>query len=679
LGPKLGNTSYVECENTFHTWATVHASDPLQAGTVRDADAYRDVRVYDEINNYRPIQGASYVAGYDAVLNYLNNYLAIKGWPEAPPFASGVLSNPRDWVTAARATLTLEREWPEYARRIAASRLAEIAGVGQKLQAGLNGLATDAADGSRDNQRFYGRLVDNYMAKATAVNDILPTIIDEYKDELRGHQQLSGNVDFWAGADQDTGYQRTIGPLGRCADGRDYDLLWPGNLWSRVPRYYLLAEQLKLGNIEVICDYGPVHADQRTYYDECRWFYNWNKLYITLTMRFRGESILRWAYISPEFLAHFNAGGHYCFGRPYPNPAWFTLYPYDTDRPGTLRTNWSQDFNIRGWMESTAPQVLNPTFDTAIRSAVDAKLREHQDAVVRRIRDDLAPGGRHYATTGELAGAKALLDAFVHLGLPRAYETDELLSALIAGDARADVCTEVVVDPTTGRTEWRVPAANRLIDEALLHALLDCAVANSISRPDLRLVMERRAETLRTTINKYLALIDDGVYQEGHYAIDATLRALSVRRQLKRFPPQGAIAGLAFRDDNRNGQQDRGEPDTAGVTLFLDTDGNGQVDQGEWFNDRNGNNWPDDEEPFDDRNYNWRRDAGEHWATTTADGRFTFGKELAGFRSICGVPPTGYVVIGPRCKQALVTFNATTTVPFGLAPPLRIMLPIVSR
>ncbi len=43
-------TSYVECENLFHSWATIHASDALQAGTVRDAGAYSDDRMYDEIN-----------------------------------------------------------------------------------------------------------------------------------------------------------------------------------------------------------------------------------------------------------------------------------------------------------------------------------------------------------------------------------------------------------------------------------------------------------------------------------------------------------------------------------------------------------------------------------------------------------------------------------------------------
>ncbi len=586
-----------------------------------------------------------------------------------------MLPNPRDWVAAARAYLTLEREWPQYDRQLATNRLDAIIEVGQKLQTALSTLSKDTVDGSlvRDNEQFYGKLIDNYEAKASALAQALQVMIDEYQNKLRIQGQLVGAIDFWGGAYQNTGYSRAIPLVGSCGGtsiNLPTPLLAPATLWTRAPQPFGVGEQLRLGNFEA-CFENVSAIDVHDYYNDLRWYYVYAKLHAVLRLTYQGATVLRWAYTSPEIVFHFNSGGH-CYPSliPCPNPPSFTKTAEQV-----LNENWTQNWNIKGWMESTLPDYPDAAFEPQVAAAVTAKLQARALAALSESHDSLSAGGSRYMFTRELAGAKALLDAFIQLGLPRAYDADELLRALIAGDTDTDSCAAI----TTGsQVEWRVLASNRVIDERLLQALLDCGVRTPAARLDLYSPMQQRAETLRTTINKHLALIDAGAYQEGYYAIDATLRDLQVRRQLKRFPPPGSITGTAFRDNNRNGQADTGEPAMSGVTLFIDTNNNSQIDRGEKFDDRNNNNWPDSDELFDDRNYNWRRDEGERWATTTADGRSNFARELAGFHNICAVPPTGYVVIGSRCKQTLVTFNANTSIQFGLAPP-RVMLPLIMR
>jgi len=96
-----------------------------------------------------------------------------------------------------------------------------------------------------------------------------------------------------------------------------------------------------------------------------------------------------------------------------------------------------------------------------------------------------------------------------------------------------------------------------------------------------------------------------------------------------------SLSGTVFNDVNRDSARNAGEPGLAGVTVFVDANGNGVFDPGETF------------------------------TTTAADGSFTL-PVAAGTNHISIVPPTGYVLTTPAIRPVT---GAASNVTFGLHRP----------
>ncbi|HTK75148.1 MAG TPA: NF038122 family metalloprotease [Gemmataceae bacterium] len=102
-----------------------------------------------------------------------------------------------------------------------------------------------------------------------------------------------------------------------------------------------------------------------------------------------------------------------------------------------------------------------------------------------------------------------------------------------------------------------------------------------------------------------------------------------------------SIAGAAFADVNANGTRDSGESGRSGVTVWLDTNGNGRID------------------------------TGERTATTDASGNYRFSGLAAGTYNVRSTPPSGATTTAPAGSVYHVTLTTgqdRTGVNFGSAP-----------
>jgi hypothetical protein len=105
----------------------------------------------------------------------------------------------------------------------------------------------------------------------------------------------------------------------------------------------------------------------------------------------------------------------------------------------------------------------------------------------------------------------------------------------------------------------------------------------------------------------------------------------------------GEIRGQLFLDYNANGIADSMEPALSGVTVYVDTNGNGQLDP------------------------------GEPQTLTGTDGSYSFIALPQGSYAVRAVAPSGLVTVSPNGggMTASVWSERTVTVPFGLVPGQR--------
>ena len=89
--------------------------------------------------------------------------------------------------------------------------------------------------------------------------------------------------------------------------------------------------------------------------------------------------------------------------------------------------------------------------------------------------------------------------------------------------------------------------------------------------------------------------------------------------------PPGRIEGSKWDDQNGNGVWDDGEPGLDGVTIYLDTNDNGELD----WTDGNGDG-------------QWDVGEGERWTLTGADGSYSFARVKPGAYAVAEVVPVGY-------------------------------------
>lgn len=183
--------NYVDAENTFHTWGTIHAFDALNAGPTNRS--YTDDKVLDELSAY-PL---------DANINYLTAWLRAQG---EPALSDGRLPSSRDWALSSNAYAQIAFDWPEHARRISSDRLARLIQVGTELRAAIQRISTDTASGNtKGNERLFNFLENFYRRKRDQLLESIRNteenyVIEVQKTVLRRNETEA--FDLWGGRDQ---------------------------------------------------------------------------------------------------------------------------------------------------------------------------------------------------------------------------------------------------------------------------------------------------------------------------------------------------------------------------------------------------------------------------------------------------------------------------------------------
>ncbi|MCB0188490.1 MAG: hypothetical protein KDE31_29670, partial [Caldilineaceae bacterium] len=228
---------FVEFENTVHSWGTIHAFDPLNAGpTQRD---YSDAQMLAELSAY-PM---------DANINYINGWLLTHGMPG---IANSRLPSPRDWLFASRTYTQLALEWPEHMKRIDPQRRERLDEIGVELETAMRNLSTlTTVTGTVGNELSVLSVITNYENKVDVLNSAIQVIETNFVNEV--HNQRLGRTetfDIHGGIFQPLTYRSSQTKIAECispAENAAYTL--PNEFWLRIPNFDLfnLAEYLKIG------------------------------------------------------------------------------------------------------------------------------------------------------------------------------------------------------------------------------------------------------------------------------------------------------------------------------------------------------------------------------------------------------------------------------------------------
>jgi hypothetical protein len=477
---------YTDAENTFQTYATVHAFDSVAIGG--SARAYDDDSVHAELNKY-PL---------DANLNYLATFVNQR-WG-LPSFASGTLANPREWAISARAWTELELDWPAYAYQIAPSRGTAVAGVGTELQTALRRISTvTTANGPQGNYQLFDKLVTNYKDKATGFDQAIQAVETTFLSDLKQSKGRTGTIDLWGGTNQPLASADlpNISSMSICGTAES-PLSTPSNVVSlTLVAPYLVAYYLGLGTPSVCYraefvqtqeDYNA-KSDTETYY---------GYLKIEVTSQWSGNA-LRTFYLNEAEQITGQCTGSDCWSYdPYQRAAF----------------DWTGN-GAKAAFEASATQSFEDTaLPASVTSQVDQSLRQEQQNLYQKVLDGFA-GGPVFNAARQLSGAKALVDALVTLGLPRALETDEYFRSFLHGSQR-------LLDQD---------AEQRLSE---LYTAAKSALPDHNVRSDIKATMDQRIDALKGVIWSYLAQIDAHTYTESQRLIATTLDRLTIANALVR-------------------------------------------------------------------------------------------------------------------------------------------------
>ena len=465
---------FVNYENIFQTWGTIHAFDALATGpSQRD---YSAGALLTELNAF-PL---------DSNINYLNGWLSANGYPA---LSNKRLASPRDWLFATRAYNQLGQEWPQSMKQIDPQRQAALDAVGADLEAAMHNISTRTTlTTTQGNSLLFSNVITYYQNKLDRLDASIQAGVESaFLQEVRANRlQRKEPFDLYGGFDQALTYQPPELSIMTC--GGTAPLPAPANLKALVPNFnrYNLAEYLKLGAITtcvsgelvdrvLICP--PKQPDLCEQEGDLQVFV---RVYFANT---------------PVTVLSIDAGGlslpegdnatHYVKGH------WF---PYKT-------------------MFETGDKTVPPAPDeVAERAALLAKttaalqnqLAAYQQELDGRVVNELAKGSLHPFAV-EVAGSKALLDSFVTLGLPRAVNTDDFVHAMLYGDQ------QLMED-------------NQIEQAYAVSATLPLTATNILVNPRLVIAQKvaQRKQAFAGLINHYLAAITAQTHTEAvDYIADA--------------------------------------------------------------------------------------------------------------------------------------------------------------
>lgn len=507
---------FVGFERTFHTWGTVHAFDPLNTGpSQRD---YSDAALYHELTTY-PL---------DTNLNYLNGWLAAHG---RTPIASGMLASPRDWLLASRAYTQLGAEWPQHMGRIDAAELTKLTAVGQQLEQAIGNI-TAPSSVTPAGESYFDVVAALYNSKMAQLNTGLQQIESTYLQEVRASLLDSAvPFDLFGGRDQELHKAQGSSELWLPPGYTRIELEDPVNFTPIIlpvspglqnlvllERRQRLAELLKLpGSLTRI----TMQAAED------------NRVNFPCLPPLKPKDCVSSAQVVVTVELHFGS------------IVWKTMsWDMGTVVMGRLET--AVEYVARTWASKMAEFDQNavtvpPTPDQQalidgrfanLKGALDARLMDYEQILYARMADQMSSGNLH-ALMVEIAGVKALLDAFTSLGLPRAVANDEFLRALLFGEQR--IFDDVLIINT-----FALSATQPITDTSLLVNQRPLLFERSAARVTLYIQM----------VDSYLAAIaaggslaaadlaagSAGSYVEGADYIESARAALDLTVRIARIP-----------------------------------------------------------------------------------------------------------------------------------------------
>jgi len=474
---------FVNYENLFQTWGTIHAFDALATGpSQRD---FSDGALLAELN----------ALPLDANLNYLNSWLQLHG---VPALANSRLASPRDWLFASRAYGQLGVEWPEHMTQIDPQRQAALTAVGTDLENAIRRIATvDTAAGPQGNHQLFDALLGFYNGKITALHSKLTDIETGYITERFGATPL---VDLFGGVDQVASYESPAWTTLTC-NGAITGLATPLGLKEEIPglsRYHL-AEVLGLAHLDV-CVAAELLDPQTSCNPKLGVCFTTGTLEVTLSATVDDVPVLR-RQVQPGVI---------------------TLKGIEP----------ALDYVIDHWeaikieLQGFTPDRLTPAEHTqraALLAAITTKLHNtlagyQQELYGRMLTALVAPGPLHPLAV-ETTGSQQLLVKVTTLGLAEAVENDEFFHALLYGNQQ-------LVDDNQIANSLAISATQTVTD-------------TQITVNARQLMQERTTERLTLfteLLNGYLAAIGAATHVETNVTLADARRDLKLAVQIAALP-----------------------------------------------------------------------------------------------------------------------------------------------
>ena len=515
--------TFVDAESAFHTLATQHSLDRVAIGP-----------------EDRPTNDGDLLAQLDGRpaetnINYLNSVIAARPWWGVEPFLRSKAPNPRDYSFGTRAYATLALENPLHAARVASSQAEQIARRGNHLAADLARITVlDTPAGRKPNDELWRRLFENYRDKADGVQAALKSVEQRHAED-RGldpfgspDQPLSEKVKDAVFKQYPGGPAPDWAPLRKAArcDGKGASIEPAGRemVTADLPPRYTLAGYFDPGAV-LLCwtaewDYKrreQPYADQWWMPPQHRWqIWVFGRLRFTVQYRHRDQLVGQRTFIAPEELTHVNIW--WLDHAPViSNPLYADAFPDPYATVDQRDTDLIEKLTAQGTFYS---QPL----PAEIESSVDEALRREQGEVYRKVVGALRPGGTASPDAQRLAGARALIAAFLEIGMPRALEGDELLHSLVYGSQRL---LDDVDPDGDGPEQPRIRAM-------FARAALDPPHHHNV-RGDVVTTMGDGIASVEQRVKGFLARLAAGEYSETPRLLATSLDRLEFARTIARL------------------------------------------------------------------------------------------------------------------------------------------------
>lgn len=478
-GANLTQLQYDAFENTYYRWATALSRD---VATIPGNRSFDDKDLYRELTT--PVNNPDLIYFIDGVnLPYLNA-LALRFGGQA--LSNSDLVNPSPYAISARSHLQFARENPAFDARLSPTRLTDIINVGRTVEQALKQIT---APGPNQTHPLLDNLVANYQLKL----DEMATALDQSEQRLRTttiQSQVSSKLTVI---------------MNGCG-GQQVNVAAPLNTFSTVDSAFILGNYLSetgqsgFSTVTPCVDLG-VSPDQflRVY---LKVFYGGvmvASVYLQTTNKFPDVNFW-WTQL------HFNWG------------------PVDgCAQCGNLKTHFENNEGVSAYpcSRSGDVRVCDPAYAVLLAQVSGAVNQNslYQRNVYSRIVSEFSNGGSDVAEAGiRLAGAKALLQKFLLLGLPHSLRDNDFLRSMLFG-----------ANGLVGRTD---DGRDEIVFQ-IFQPALDGLNDNPQPKIDLRNTLQPRVSALSSVLRDVLAQLDRNEIDETHEILSSTLEDLSSYRDAK--------------------------------------------------------------------------------------------------------------------------------------------------